>query len=98
MSERNAGVLVIDVGGTNVKLLATGHKVPVKIPSGPEMNPKKLVAAIKTAAPAWKYSAVSIGYPGPVVHGKPVNDPHNLGAGWVGFDFAKAFGCPVKMV
>jgi polyphosphate glucokinase len=98
MSESNAGVLVIDVGGTHVKLLATGHKQPIKIPSGSTMNPKKLVAAVRTAAAAWKYSAVSIGYPGAVLHGKPVSEPHNLGRGWVGFDFKKALGHPVKLV
>ena len=98
MSESNAGVLVIDVGGTHVKLLATGHKQPIKIPSGSTMNPKKLVAAVRTAAAAWKYSAVSIGYPGAVLHGKPVSEPHNLGRGWVGFDFKKAMGHPVKLV
>jgi predicted NBD/HSP70 family sugar kinase len=62
------------------------------------MTPKKLVAAVRKAAAKWKYSKVSIGYPGPVLHGKPVSDPHNLGSGWVGFDFQKAFGRPVKLV
>lgn len=57
-----------------------------------------MVTAVKEAAAKWKYSKVSIGYPGPVLHGKPVSDPHNLGAGWVGFDFQKAFNRPVKLV
>jgi polyphosphate glucokinase len=91
-------VLVIDVGGTHVKLLATGHKKPVKIPSGPGLTPKKMIAAVSKALPGWKYSAVSIGYPGPVIHGRPVSEPHNLGRGWVGFDFKKAFGCPVRLI
>lgn len=91
-------VLVIDVGGTNVKVLATGLKTPVKIPSGPEMTPAKMVAAVKQATAKWKYSVVSIGYPGPVLHGKPVADPHNLAPGWVGFDFRKAFGRPVQVL
>jgi predicted NBD/HSP70 family sugar kinase len=91
-------VLVVDIGGTNVKLLAIGHRTPVKIPSGPKMTPKKMVAAVRETAAKWKYSRVSIGYPGPVIHGKPVSDPHNLGTGWVGFDFQKAFGRPVKLV
>jgi predicted NBD/HSP70 family sugar kinase len=91
-------VLVVDIGGTNVKLLAIGHRTPVKIPSGPKMTPKKMVAAVLETAAKWKYSRVSIGYPGPVLHGKPVSDPHNLGPGWVGFDFQKAFGRPVKLV
>ncbi len=92
-------VLVLDVGGTHIKVLATGHKTPIEIPSGPKMTPPKMVAAARKAIPAdWAYSAASIGYPGPVVHGKPVSEPHNLGSGWVGFDFKKALGCPVKII
>ena len=91
-------VLVIDIGGTHVKLLATGQKLPIKIPSGPEMTPGRMVTLVKRATAKWKYSAISIGYPGPVLHGKPVSDPHNLGHGWVGFDFRKAFGRPVKLM
>ena len=91
-------VLVIDVGGTHVKILATGHKVPTKIPSGPTLTPKKMVADVLAAAADWKYDVVSIGYPGPVVDGKPTLEPHNLAPGWVGFDFKKAFGCPVKII
>jgi polyphosphate glucokinase len=91
-------VLVIDIGGTHVKLLATGQKLPIKIPSGPEMTPGRMATLVKRATAKWKYSAVSIGYPGPVLHGKPVSDPHNLGHGWVGFDFRKAFGHPVKLM
>ncbi len=91
-------VLVIDIGGTHVKLFATGQKVAIKIPSGPEMTPRRMVTLVKRATAKWKYSAVSIGYPGPVLHGKPVSDPHNLGPGWIGFDFRKAFGHPVKLM
>jgi len=91
-------IVVIDIGGTHVKVIATGHKKPVLIPSGPDLTPKKMVAAVRQATARWDYSAVSIGYPGPVVHGRPVNDPHNLGRGWVGFDFKKAFSCPVKVI
>ena len=91
-------VLVIDIGGTHVKLLATGQKLPIKIPSGPEMTPGRMATLVKRATAKWKYSAVSIGYPGPVLHGKPVSDPHNLAPGWVGFDFRKAFGRPVKLM
>ena len=90
--------LVIDVGGTHVKVLATGQKEPVKIPSGPDMTPKKMVKQVREATAGWKYSRVSIGYPGPVIHGHPVSEPHNLGGGWVGFDFKKAFGHPVKII
>ena len=98
MATKQSGVLVIDIGGTHVKLLASGRRTPVKIPSGPDMTPAKLIAAVKEAAAEWKYGSVSIGYPGPVLHGKPVSEPHNLGKGWVGFDFRKALGRPVKMV
>jgi len=91
-------VLVIDIGGTHVKLLATGQKEPIKIPSGPEMTPRRMATLVRRATAKWKYSAVSIGYPGPVLHGKPVSDPHNLAPGWVGFDFRKAFGRPVKLM
>ena len=91
-------ILVIDVGGTHVKVLATGHKQRVEFPSGPKMTPAKMVAAVRAATAGWKYDAVSIGYPGPVVHGRPIIEPHHLGPGWVGFDFKKAFGRPVKIV
>src|SRR5256886_3003863 len=91
-------VLAIDIGGTHVKVLATGRKKHVQIDSGPTMTPKKMVAAVRTATAGWKYDAVSIGYPGPVLHGRPLSEPHNLGRGWVGFDFRKAFGRPVKII
>ncbi len=91
-------ILVIDVGGTNVKVLVTGQKEPVKIPSGPKMTARRMVNDVRKAAAGWEYSAVSIGYPGPVIHGHPLSEPHNLGSGWVGFDFKKAFGRPVRIV
>src|SRR5512137_2053246 len=92
-------ILVIDVGGTHVKVLASGHKKRVEIPSGPKMTPAKMVVAVRAATAGWEYDAVSIGYPGPVVHGRPLSEPHNLGRGWVGFDFKKAFGGrPVKII
>lgn len=96
--EDTVKVLVIDVGGTNVKLMTADHKEPVKIPSGPTMTPRKMVAAVRKAAKDWDFSVISIGYPGPVSGGKPITDPHNLGPGWVGFDFAKAFGRPVHLI
>jgi len=98
MAKKPPNVLVLDVGGTHVKMLATGHKVPREIPSGPKMTAKEMVAAVRKATADWKYSAVSIGYPGPVVDGKPMSEPHHLGPGWVGFDFPKAFGRPVKVI
>jgi polyphosphate glucokinase len=91
-------VLVVDIGGTHVKVLETGQKVPIKMPSGPEMTPRRMVTLVRKATANRNYSAISIGYPGPVLHGKPVSDPHNLGCGWVGFDFRKAFGHPVKLM
>jgi predicted NBD/HSP70 family sugar kinase len=93
-------VLVIDVGGTHVKLLVSGHKSRLQFDSSRELTPRKMVAQVKaiTTAAGWKYDAVSIGYPGAVVHGHPVVEPFNLGKGWVGFDFRKAFGKPVKMI
>ena len=91
-------VLVVDVGGTHVKLLATGHKTPIKIPSGPKMTARLMVRRVRRAATGWSYSAVSIGYPGVVLHGKPISEPHNLGRGWVGFDFERAFGRPVIVI
>ena len=91
-------VLVIDVGGTHVKILATGQDTPRKFPSGPTMTPQQMVAGVKRLAGTWKYDAVSMGYPGPVVQNRPVADPHNLAAGWIGFDFEGAFGCPIKII
>jgi polyphosphate glucokinase len=91
-------VLVIDVGGTNVKMLATGQKEPRKIPSGPEMTSSKMVRVVKDAVSDWKFDCISLGYPGPIINGRPLREPHNLGGGWVGFNFQKAFGCPVKMI
>src|ERR1700730_15775117 len=98
MDKQGQIVLVIDVGGTNVKVLLTGGKEPVKIPSGSKMTARKRVKDVRKAAAGWEYSVVSIGYPGPVIHGRPLCEPHNLGGGWVGFDFQKAFGRPVKIM
>lgn len=91
-------ILVIDVGGTHVKVLATGHNERVEIPSGPKMTPTKMVAAVRGATRDWKYDAVSIGYPGPVVRGRPIIEPIHLGTGWVGFNFKNAFDRPVKII
>jgi predicted NBD/HSP70 family sugar kinase len=91
-------ILVVDVGGTHIKAIATGRKTPIKIPSGSDVTPRIMVRRLLTAVKGWDFDAVSIGYPGAVLHGKPVSDPHNLGKGWVGFNFRKAFGRPVKIV
>ncbi len=91
-------ILVIDVGGSNVKMLASGQTEPRKFPSGPEMTPGKMVAGVKKLTADWDYDAVSIGIPGPVLLGQLILDPANLGPGWVGFDFSHAFGAPVKII
>ena len=91
-------ILAIDVGGTHVKVLATGRRKPLEIPSGPKMTAKQMVRDVRDGTTGWRYSVVSIGYPGPVLHGKPVSEPANLGGGWVGFDYAKAFGHPVRLI
>jgi polyphosphate glucokinase len=91
-------ILAIDVGGTNVKMLATGHTQRREFPSGPKMTPKQMVAGVKKLTQNWKYDVVSIGYPGKVLQGRPFAEPCNLGRGWVGFDFAAALGRPVKII
>jgi len=91
-------ILVIDVGGTHIKVLATGRKKRLEFRSGPKMTAKEMVRMVRQATTDWQYAVVSIGYPGPVLHGKPVSEPRHLGDGWVGFDFKKAFGCPVRVV
>ena len=98
MHGKRQRVLVIDVGGTHVKVLATGKRKRRKLESGPTMTAQQMVAAVKKLTADWSYDVVSIGYPGPVLHGKPVAEPRNLGPGWVGFDFRKAFGKPVRLV
>ena len=91
-------VLVIDVGGTNVKLLLSGEEIPRKFESGPKLTAEQMVKKAREITSDWKYDAVSIGYPGPVLHNRPLIDPYNLGKGWVGYQFRRAFGCPVKVM
>jgi polyphosphate glucokinase len=91
-------VLVIDIGGTHVKILATGQDEPRRFTSGPTLTPKRMVAGVKKLAGDWKYDVVSIGYPGMVVRNRPLAEPYNLGSGWMGFDFRAAFKRPVKVV
>ena len=95
---KNRRVLVIDIGGTNVKFVATGLKAARKFPSGPTMTPRRIVAKIKEQTADWKYEVISIGYPGVVKNNWVVVKPKNLGPGWVGFDFSKALGRPVKLI
>src|SRR5271165_6456933 len=91
-------VLVVDVGGTHIKVLVTGEREPRKFPSVPTLTAKQMVTWVKKVTAGWKYDAVSIGFPGPVLRNRPVAEPHHLGSGWVGFNYRAAFGCPVKLV
>ena len=91
-------VLVVDVGGTHVKTLASGQTEPRRVESGPGMSAAQMVEAARTLAAGWDYEVVSIGYPGPVRNGSPSGEPPNLAKGWVGFDYAGAFGKPVKII
>src|SRR4029079_544274 len=90
-------VLVIDVGGTHVKILATGQKLERRVDSGPTLTARQMVSGVRALDKGWEYDAVSIGYPGPVRNNRPVNEPYNLGKGWVDLDYDAALGCPVKM-
>ena len=91
-------ILVIDVGGTHIKILASGEKVKREIDSGPSLTARQMVSSVKKLADGWEYDVVSIGYPRPVVHDRPMAEPHNLGKGWMGFNFASAFQLPTKVV
>ena len=91
-------VLAIDIGGTHVKILATGQKERREFESGPKLTPKLMVAGVKKLAQDWSYEVVSMGYPGPARHNRPIAEPHNVGKGWVGFNFEAAFKCPVKVI
>jgi polyphosphate glucokinase len=95
---RRLKVLTIDVGGTHIKVLASGQTEPQEFPSGPTMTPKRMVVGVKKLTAEWEYDVVSMGYPGPVLRNRPVADPHNLAAGWVGFQFEKALGRPLKII
>lgn len=91
-------VLVIDIGGNSVKVLLEGKKEPRKFPSGPAMTPRQMVSGVQKLTEDWRYDAVSIGFPGRVRDNRPYAEPVNLGRGWVSFDYAKAFGRPVRMM
>jgi len=93
-----ATILVIDIGGSTVKILATGETAPRKVRSGKRFTPTQLVAAVQELAEGWHYEAISIGYPGVVGANGPRSEPGNLGPGWVGFNFAAAFDRPVRII
>jgi len=91
-------VLTVDIGGTHVKVLATGQEREREFVSGPVLTPKRMVSGVRKLVADWKYDAVSIGYPGPVLRNRPISEPWNLGKGWIGFNFEAAFKRPVKVV
>src|SRR5262245_5013136 len=91
-------ILVVDVGGTHVKILASGQSEHRKFDSGLTLNAERMVRTVKELAKDWDYDVVTIGYPGLVLRGRPVAEPHNLAQGWVGFDYEAAFECPVKII
>jgi polyphosphate glucokinase len=95
---RPKGVLVIDIGGTSVKLLVTGQTESRSFRSGPKLTPRLMVSGVSKLAADWSYDTVSIGYPGVVLGGRPAAEAVNLGRGWIGFDFEQAFGLPVKVM
>jgi polyphosphate glucokinase len=91
-------ILAVDVGGSHVKALATGQSEPRRMVSGPRMDAAAMVRGVKAMTADWEYDVVSLGYPGQVVHNLPAHDPANLGRGWIGFDYAAAFGRPTRVI
>ena len=91
-------VLSIDIGGTHVKILLSGEKEPRKAVSGHDFTPAQMVKDVVQLAQGWDFDVVSIGFPAPVHNNQPVAEPFNLGPGWVGFEYEKSFGKPVKMI
>jgi polyphosphate glucokinase len=96
--KRHTNILVVDIGGSGVKILASGQSERRRFPSGPAMTPEQMVSGVKDLAADWKFDVISIGYPGLVRHGQIALEPYNLAPRWVGFDFQAAFGCPVKVL
>jgi hypothetical protein len=91
-------VLVVDIGGSHVKLFVTGRRGRIKIPSGPDLTPRQMVQGVRAATDGWRYDVVTIGYPGAVVRGRIAREPVNLGPGWTGYNFARALGRPVRLI
>jgi polyphosphate glucokinase len=98
MSVSSPKVLVVDIGGTNVKTLLTGQRTPARFPSGPTLTAHEMASGVRRLVRDGTYDAVSIGYPGPVRRDRPAAEPYNLGRGWVDFDYTAAFGRPVKVI
>jgi polyphosphate glucokinase len=95
---RKLEILTIDIGGSHVKVMTGRQRVKREFESGPLLSAKDMVRKVKDLTKDWAYDAISIGFPGPVVGNRPLKEPHNLGGGWQGFDFGKAFGCPTKVI
>jgi polyphosphate glucokinase len=95
---RQKAILVVDVGGTHVKVMINTGFTKREFPSGPYLSAKKMVKEVKALTKDWSYDVISVGYPGPVVNDRPLAEPHNLGHGWIGFDFGTAFDRPTKVV
>src|SRR4051794_33672624 len=96
--DRTMKILVLDVGGHNVKVRRSGNRGATKIPSGPDMTAAGMARAVLAVVRTWQYDAVTIGYPGPVSDNRPTREPHNLAGGWMRYDFARAFGRPVRII
>jgi polyphosphate glucokinase len=97
-SNKSLRVLVVDVGGTHVKIRVSNRRTSRQFESGPTLTPQQMVASVHELAGEWEYDVVSVGYPGVVIHGKIMTEPYNLGRGWVGFDFRQAFGRPTRII
>jgi polyphosphate glucokinase len=97
-SNKSLRVLAIDVGGTHVKIRVSNRRTSRQFESGPTLTPKQMVASVHELAGEWEYDVLSVGYPGVVIHGKIITEPHNLGRGWVGFNFRQAFGRPTHII
>jgi predicted NBD/HSP70 family sugar kinase len=95
---RKTRILAVDIGGTHVKVLLYGESDERRSPSGSKMTPARMVKKVRALARDWRFDVVAMGYPGVVLHDRPFAEPHNLGTGWVGFDFRKAFGKPVRVI
>lgn len=95
---RRKTILAVDVGGSHVKVMDSRGLAKREFVSGPHLSAKDIVKQVKDLTADWSYDVVSIGYPGPVVHSRALAEPHNLGHGWVGFNFAKAFGRPTQVI
>ncbi|MBR1122506.1 ROK family protein [Bradyrhizobium lablabi] len=91
-------VLAIDIGGSRVKVMTSSERIRRAFASGPDLSAKVMVRNVKALTKDWSYDVVAIGYPGPVINNRPLSEPHNLGRGWAGFNFEKAFGRPTKVV